>query len=113
MDTRAVAATAPVPPPPQWERTRTAAPPAGRADPPGPDPAGRTQATPAAETSESTRRNPVEVVVVSHPETGAQLVRFVDAQTREVIVQLPPQQVLDIVAHLVQLLRERHRGHDH
>ena len=49
----------------------------------------------------------VSVQFGKHAETGAQVVRFVDKSTGQTIDQLPAQQVLDAVAELMTMFRNR------
>lgn len=52
----------------------------------------------------------LEVQLSEHPGTGAQMVRFVDSDSGRVISQIPHQQVLDLVADLIEQNEAQQRG---
>jgi hypothetical protein len=49
----------------------------------------------------------VSVQFDKHPDTGAQIVKFVDKRSGQTIDQFPAQQVLDAVAELMTMFRNR------
>src|SRR5437764_11743155 len=49
----------------------------------------------------------VSVQFSKHPDTGAQVVKFVDKRTGQTINQFPAEQVLDAVTELMTMFRKR------
>lgn len=64
--------------------------------------------TPAPASPPAARRDGIDVVTETHEGTGVTLTSIVSRETGEVINQFPLEQVLDLVA----LLLEQHRAHN-
>ncbi|MEX2658104.1 MAG: flagellar protein FlaG [Acidimicrobiales bacterium] len=64
--------------------------------------------TPAPTTPPAAGRDGIDIVTDTHEATGATITSIVSTETGEVIHQVPPEQVLDLVAFLL----EQHRAHN-
>lgn len=75
---------------------------------PAVEPAAEHDPQPAPTTPPAAGRDRIDVVTETHEATGATVTSIVSRRTGEVIDQVPPEQVLDLVAFLL----EQHRSHN-
>lgn len=75
---------------------------------PAVEPAAEHDPQPAPTTPPFAGRDGIDVVTETHEATGATITSIISSETGDVIDQVPPEQVLDLVAFLL----EQHRAHN-
>lgn len=75
---------------------------------PAVEPAAEHGPQPVPTTPPDAGRDGIDVVTETHEATGATITSILSSETGEVIGQVPPEQVLDLVAFLL----EQHRAHN-